>query len=95
MEPEKSVSELKMENNDLKTKLDSYIPRRRVRRIYRELKEILEEGIYDENRKYIYILKTLSHDIETSGGKYVAGYPVKEAIDRLLPLIDLMGEEVE
>ena len=94
MEPEKSISELKMENNILRQQIESGIPRKRIRRIYRELKEILEEGIYDENRKYIYILKTLSHDIEKDG-KACVSRPVKEAIDHLLPLIDLTGKEEE
>ena len=45
----KEYDKLKQENHDLKEKLQNYIPRRRVRRAFKLLKEILEQdGIKDD-----------------------------------------------
>ena len=41
--------ELRTENHNLKEKLESFIPRRRVRRIFKQVKKILEQdGITDD-----------------------------------------------
>lgn len=41
--------DLKNENHILKERLENYIPRRRVRRIYKQVKKILEQdGITDD-----------------------------------------------
>ena len=41
--------DLKNENHILKERLENYIPRRRVRRIYKQVKKILEQdGIADD-----------------------------------------------
>ena len=43
------ILELKQENHTLKEKLENFIPRRRVRRIYKQVKKILEQdGIVDD-----------------------------------------------
>ena len=43
------VGELKSENSALNEKLQNYIPRRRVRRVYKQIKKILEQdGITDD-----------------------------------------------
>lgn len=45
----KVYEKLIQENHDLKEKLQNYIPRRRVRRVFKMLKKILEQdGIKDD-----------------------------------------------
>lgn len=46
---EDSNIKLKNENHDLKQKLENFIPRRRVRRIYKQVEKILkQDGITDD-----------------------------------------------
>ena len=45
MKVNKELRRLRAENVEMKEKLDNYIPRRRVRRIFKSLKAILEADI--------------------------------------------------
>ena len=45
------LKQLKAENTELKEKLENYIPRRRVRRVFKQLKNILEADIIKENKR--------------------------------------------
>lgn len=80
--------ELKKENHDLKEKLQNYIPRRRVRRVYKQLKKILEIDINNENEKYIKQLVNFIQKIEKKGPQE-AGQEIKTAIEHLLSIVDL------
>lgn len=53
------LKQLRAENHDLKEQLQSYIPRRRVRRVYKQLKKILEQDLIEQNYGYINYLKTI------------------------------------
>ena len=44
-----SYKELRQENHNLKEKLENYITRRRVRRIYKQVKKILEQDRIVDN----------------------------------------------
>ena len=48
MKLEDENRKLKSEVNDLKEQLQSYIPRRRVRRVYKQLRKILEQDIEND-----------------------------------------------
>ena len=61
---EEEIKKLKAENVELKEKLESYIPRRRVRRIYKQLKHILEADLANENKQYIDTLIAFIIEIE-------------------------------
>lgn len=50
---------LRNENHDLKEQIQNYIPRRRVRRVYKQLKKILEQDLIEHNTEYINYLKAL------------------------------------
>ena len=60
MKIEDENRKLKSEVNDLKEQLQSYIPRRRVRRVYKQLRKILEQDI--ENDSAIYISQQLAEE---------------------------------
>ena len=46
---QKEIIELRKENHNLKEQLENFIPRRRVRRVFKQLKKILEQdGITDD-----------------------------------------------
>lgn len=75
------LQELKNENAALKERLENFIPRRRVRRIYKMLGDILEA---DTNVKpYVEILKEFINKIENEGTAE-AGQEIKDAIEHLL-----------
>ena len=57
MKIEDENRKLKSEVNDLKEQLQSYIPRRRVRRVYKQLRKILEQDIENDSAIYISQLK--------------------------------------
>lgn len=84
--------ELENENAELKEKLGSYIPRRRVRRVFKQLKKILEQDINDDNKKYVQTLKEFIYVIEKEGAA-VAGQDIKEAIEHLLSSYELNTKE--
>ena len=78
---EEEIKKLKAENVNMKEQLQSYIPRRRVRRIYKMLGNILEA---DTNvSPHIQTLKDFINKIEKEG-KAEAGQELKAAIEDLL-----------
>ena len=74
--------------NDLKEQLQSYIPRRRVRRVYKQLRKILEQDIENDSAIYISQLKTFITNIEKNG-EAVAGQDIKTAIEHLLSICEV------
>lgn len=59
MKIEEELKKLRAENHDLKEKMQNYIPRRRVRRVYKQLKKILEQDLIEQNYGYINYLKSI------------------------------------
>ena len=64
MKVNKELRRLRAENVEMKEKLDNYIPRRRVRRVFKSLKAILEADIQDDNKIYLDQLKEFIQKIE-------------------------------
>lgn len=75
------LKKLQTENHDLKEQLQNYIPRRRVRRIYKMLGDILEADT--DVSPHIQTLKNFINKIEKEG-KAEAGQDIKFAIEHLL-----------
>jgi len=75
------IQELKNEIAGLKEQLQNYIPRRRVRRVYKMLGDILEQDT--DNTLHINILKEFIKSIQDNGTA-VAGQEIKTAIEHLL-----------
>ena len=75
------IQELKNEIAGLKEQLQNYIPRRRVRRVYKMLGDILEQDT--DNTLHINILKEFIKNIQDNGTA-VAGQEIKTAIEHLL-----------
>lgn len=90
MKLEDENRKLRSEVNDLKEQLQSYIPRRRVRRVYKQLRKILEQDIENDSAIYISQLKTFITNIEKNG-KAVAGQDIKTAIEHLLSICEVNG----
>ena len=88
MKLEDENRKLKSEVNDLKEQLKSYIPRRRVRRVYKQLRKILEQDIENDSAIYISQLKTFITNIEKNG-EAVAGQDIKTAIEHLLSICEV------
>ena len=88
MKLEDENRKLKSEVNDLKEQLRSYIPRRRVRRVYKQLRKILEQDIENDSAIYISQLKTFITNIEKNG-EAVAGQDIKTAIEHLLSICEV------
>lgn len=82
---DKELKELKVENLNLKTQLQEYIPRRRVRRVYNQLRKILEEDSSENYKESMEILKNFISKIEKEGDQ-VAGQDIKRAIEHLLSI---------
>lgn len=82
------LQKLRTENHDLKEQLENYIPRRRVRRVYKQLKTILEADIQNENKESVELLTQFIQKIEKEGPQE-AGQEIKAAIERVLGLVDL------
>ena len=78
---ENKLKELEKENHDLREQLENFIPRRRVRRIYKMLGNRLDENT--DTIFYVTILKDFINKIEKEG-KAEAGQEVKTAIEHLL-----------
>lgn len=78
---ERLIRQLTEENNTLREQLQNYIPRRRVRRIYKMLGNILEADT--DVSPHIQILKDFINKIEKEG-KAEAGQEIKTAIEHLL-----------
>ena len=87
--PEETKAEkalaLLMENNDLKVKLQSSIPRRRVRRVYKVLREILEEGSSEQTKLHVKRLQDFVIKIQNED-EQVAGEEIKASIQYLLSM---------
>ena len=78
---EEELRKLKEENHNLKEQLENFIPRRRVRRVYKMLGNILD---FNRNTdEYVKLLKEFINKIEKEG-KAEAGQEVKTAIEHLL-----------
>lgn len=75
------IQELKNEIAGLKEQLQNYIPRRRVRRVYKMLGDILEQDT--DNTLHINILKEFIKNIQDNGTA-VAGQEIKTAVEHLL-----------
>lgn len=88
MKIEDENRKLKSEVNDLKEQLQSYIPRRRVRRVYKQLRKILEQDIENDSAIYISQLKTFITNIEKNG-EAIAGQDIKTAIEHLLSICEV------
>lgn len=78
---EEELNKLREENHNMKVELENYIPRRRVRRIYKMLGNILEADT--EVKPYVDTLKSFINKIEKEG-KAEAGQEIKTAIEHLL-----------
>lgn len=83
MKVNKELRRLRAENVEMKEKLDNYIPRRRVRRIFKSLKAILEADIQDDNKIYLDQLKEFIQKIEKEGPQ-MAGQEIKTAIEHVI-----------
>lgn len=83
MKVNKELRRLRAENVEMKEKLDNYIPRRRVRRIFKSLKAILEADIQDNNKIYLDQLKEFIQKIEKEGPQ-MAGQEIKTAIEHII-----------
>lgn len=83
MKVNKELRRLRAENVEMKEKLDNYIPRRRVRRIFKSLKAILEADIQDDNKIYLDQLKEFIQKIEKEGPQ-IAGQEIKTAIEHII-----------
>ena len=57
MSVDEELKKLRAENHDLKEQIQNYIPRRRVRRVYKQLKKILGQDLIEQNYGYINYLK--------------------------------------
>ena len=83
MKLENKLKELEKENHNLREQLENFIPRRRVRRIYKMLGNILDENT--DTIFYVTVLKDFINKIEKEG-KAEAGQEVKTAIEHLLSI---------
>ena len=77
----KELQKLRAKVNDQEEQLKNFIPRRRVRRVYKTLGNILDADV--DNLEYVKLLKDFINKIEKEG-KAEAGPDVKTAIERLL-----------
>lgn len=82
---------LENEIHDLKEQLQNYIPRRRVRRVFKDLKKILEQDLPVDDGKYLNILKGLMKQIEVNGTAE-AGVEIKEALEYILSRYEIQEE---
>lgn len=78
---EDELKKLQAENHNMEEQLKNYIPRRRVRRIYKMLGNILEADT--DVKPYVDTLKVFINKIEKEG-KAEAGQDIKTAIEHLL-----------
>lgn len=88
---EEKIKKLVIENTTLKEQLKYFIPRRRVRRVYKQLKHILEEDLVNENKQYVNTLVDFIIKIEKEGPQ-LAGQEIKTAIEHLLSITDIKEE---
>lgn len=88
MNKDEEIKRLKQENANMKEQLNSYIPRRRVRRVFKSLKAILEQDIQDDNKIHIRQLKDFIYVIEKEGSA-IAGQDIKTAIEHLIGAFEI------
>lgn len=92
MKLEDENRKLKSEINNLKEQLHSYIPRRRIRRVYKQLRKILEQDIDNDSKIYLDQLKNFITEIEKNG-EAKAGQEIKTAIEHLLSICEVNTNE--
>lgn len=78
---DEELKQLRAENHNMKEQLENFIPRRRVRRIYKMLGNILDFN--RDTTGYVKVLKEFINKIEKEG-KAEAGQEIKTAIEHLL-----------
>lgn len=78
---DEELKQLRAENHNMKEQLENFIPRRRVRRIYKMLGNILDFN--RDTTGYVEVLKEFINKIEKEG-KAEAGQEIKTAIEHLL-----------
>lgn len=85
---EKKNKELDKENADLVARESIYIPRRRVRRIYKQLKKILMQDFKSPNKGCMDEIKKFINEIEKTGTA-VGDQKIKSAIEYLISISDV------
>lgn len=75
------IQNLKNKIAEQRKQLENFVPRRRVRRIYKMLGDILDENT--DTIEYVDVLKEFINKIEKEG-KAEAGQDIKTAIEHLL-----------
>lgn len=84
MTVEEELKKLRAENHDLKEQIQNYIPRRRVRRVFKQLKKILEQDIEHENIAYSNYLKVIITKYRNEGIKdMIVDEPLIVAIEHI------------
>lgn len=84
MSVDEELKKLRAENHDLKEQIQNYIPRRRVRRVYKQLKKILEQDIEQENISYSNYLKVIITKYRNKGIKdMIVDEPLIVAIEHI------------
>ena len=78
---EDEIKKLREENHNMKEQLENFIPRRRIRRIYKMLGNILEADT--DTKTYVNTLIAFINKIEKEG-KAEAGQEIKMEIEHLL-----------
>lgn len=78
---EEELKRLRAENHNMKEQLENFIPRRRVRRVYKMLGNILDFN--NNSDEYVKPLVEFTNKIEKEG-KAEAGQEIKTAIEHLL-----------
>ena len=78
---DEELKQLRAENHNMKEQLENFIPRRRVRRIYKMLGNILDFN--RDTTGYVEVLKKFINKIAKEG-KAEAGQEIKTAIEHLL-----------
>lgn len=73
--------ELKNKISELEEQIQNFVPRRRVRRVYKMLGDILDAGV--DTTSYVTTLIEFINKIEKEGSA-IAGPEVKTAIEHLL-----------
>lgn len=81
MSKDEELKQLRAENHDMKEQLENFIPRRRIRKVYKILGNILDFN--QDTTEYVEVLKEFINKIEKEG-KAEAGQEIKTAIEHLL-----------
>lgn len=89
---EEELKKLRAENNELKEKLENYIPRRKVRRVFKQFKKMLEQDIISTDKEDLEILKKFINKIEKEG-KAEAEQEIKTAIEHIIGNYEIKEEK--